>query len=59
MYKIIAIKYEQPNFYRVRVKINENESIFLKFNHEPSIQEIEQAVNSYINHTINHEESLL
>jgi len=48
MYKIIESKL-QSNFYRVRVKINENESIFLKFDHYPTIEEINKIIDKIKN----------
>lgn len=41
MYEIIDTKYEENGFYRIRVKINENETMFLKFDHMPTIEEIQ------------------
>lgn len=47
-YKITEVILDMAEKYRVRVSTDENNSIFLKFDHYPTQQEINEVVENYI-----------
>lgn len=48
MYEIITIEQELSGFYYARVKVSNDESIFLKFQEEPSQQQVDEEVQKYL-----------
>ncbi len=48
-YEISEIIVDSSGKYRIRVIINENTSIFFKFDHSPSQEEINNVVENYLN----------
>lgn len=48
MYEIITLEQELSGFYYVRVKVSDDESIFLKFQEEPSQQQVDEEVQKYL-----------
>lgn len=48
MYEIITIEQELSGFYYVRVKVSDDESIFLKFQEEPSQRQVDEEVQKYL-----------
>ena len=48
MYEIITIEQELSGFYYVRVKVSADESIFLKFQEEPSQRQVDEEVQKYL-----------
>jgi hypothetical protein len=51
-YTISEIVLDPANKYRVRVIINEHQSQFFKFDQEPTIEEINNAVEHYIKNIV-------
>lgn len=48
-YKITEVRLDVADKYRVRVVIDENSSEFFKFDHYPTQEEVDEAVNNYLN----------
>lgn len=48
-YKISEVILDMADKYRVRVITDPDNSIFLKFDHYPTQDEINEAVNNYLN----------
>lgn len=48
MYEIITIEEKNSGFYYVQAKVSDNESIFLKFQEEPSQQQVDEEVQKYL-----------
>ena len=48
MYEIITLEQELSGFYYARVKVSDDESIFLKFSEEPSQEQVDNEVQKYL-----------
>lgn len=48
MYKIIEVFLDSADKYRVRVSISESETIFFKFDHYPTQEEVNTVAENYV-----------
>lgn len=48
MYEIITLEQELSGFYYARVKVSDDETIFLKFSEEPSQEQVDNEVQKYL-----------
>jgi len=48
MYEIITLEQELSGFYYARVKVSDDEAIFLKFSEEPSQEQVDYEVTRYL-----------
>ena len=48
MYEIVEIEQQNSRFYMCRVKISENECIFLKFPENPTQEQVDNEVTKYL-----------